>query len=183
MNKKLELEIPNHDLECWEKYPKHRWVYDMSRLLDSQGIKWSLYPTDELNHKESVIDMTTDKPIDFGSLYISKPDVDPIMSEVYIIKGETKLTRYMDGVGVMSDVSGVVELRLNAFITLHFSKFTGVVCAKMYGSEIHRVWLRPLSYSNKSSEAGKLISRIYKKHIDSNINGPADRVLQEIVAT
>ena len=55
MNRKTdtqELDIPKDDIECWTRYPKYRWVYELSRLLDSQHIRWSLFEIDDLTNKE-----------------------------------------------------------------------------------------------------------------------------------
>jgi len=38
----IDIKIPLNDVDCWYLYPKHNWVYDASRLFDSQNIKWSL---------------------------------------------------------------------------------------------------------------------------------------------
>ena len=46
-----EFDIPKDDIECWDRYPRHRWVYDLSRLLDSQHISWSPFITNELKFK------------------------------------------------------------------------------------------------------------------------------------
>jgi len=40
------IDIPKDDIECWQRYTKHRWVYDLSRLLDIQNIAWSPYKSD-----------------------------------------------------------------------------------------------------------------------------------------
>lgn len=48
-----EIDFPQDDVECWDRYPKHRWVYDLSRLLDTQNIKWSPFETSSLNDRVS----------------------------------------------------------------------------------------------------------------------------------
>jgi hypothetical protein len=107
------------------------------------------------------------------------------MCEIYIVKGEIKLIRYLtiDGNDI-DGIPGLLELKLTAFINLHFSKFTGVISTKIHNTDIHRVWLRPLYPNTSHSGAKRLISRIYKKEsMDLLYNGLSDRVLQEIVAT
>ena len=191
MHKKLELQefnIPNDDIECWDRYPKHRWVYDLSRLFDAQNIKWSPFKIDSLPDKEPIMCLETNIAIesDPGHIYFRKPTESHIITELYIIKGEIKLIRYIDPLtrANLSILHGDVELRLSAFITLYFQKFTGVFTAKMVANEIYGVILRPymVIIHESNQEVIKLIRRIYKKP-SLIINGLSDQVHQELLAT
>ena len=191
MNKKPETQefnIPNDDIECWERYPKYRWVYDLSRLLDAQNIKWSPFKTDSLLDKESNMSLTSSKPVtsDTGYIYIQKPDSNFIITELYIVKGEIKLIRYIDPLtgANLSILHGDIELRLSAFVSLYFQKFTGVLTTKMISDEIYGAFLRPyLGIINESNQdILKLVRRIYKKP-SLTFNGLADQVHQELLAT
>jgi hypothetical protein len=191
VNKKLETQefnIPNDDIECWEKYPKHRWVYDLSRLLDAQNIKWSPFATDSLTVKKSNISLISSRPItsDTGYIYIQKPSEDYVITELYIVKGEIKLIRYIDPLtkASISNLHGNTELRLSAFVSLYFQKYTGVLTAKMISDEMYGAFLRPylgITYET-NQDILKLIKRIYKKS-SVTINGLSDRVHQELLAT
>lgn len=172
MNKKIdtqELDIPEDDINCWSRYPKHRWVYEMSRLLDSQNIKWSPFEIDELSDLELNIKLFTNKIIlrRPGFIYVKRPEGSHLFTEVYIIKGEIKLMRHVELRSQTETLAlnGEVELRINAFITLYFQKFTGVLGIETYSNEIHRIQLR--SYLDIISELNqdviKLTKRIYKK--------------------
>lgn len=191
MNRKLdtsELDIPKDDIECWERYTKHRWVYDMSRLLDSQGIVWTPYESHNLLNRELNMELYSIRPLlrQPGYIYINRPQTQHLHSEVYVIKGEIKLMRHIDPVTVtqLDPVIGDLELRINAFITLHFQKFTGVVSLETYAAEIHRVRLRPhlTDQYNISADIAKLLKRIYKR-TDITLSGPADQVLHETLAS
>lgn len=191
MNKKTdtgELDIPRDDIDCWERYPKHRWVYDLSRLLDAQQIGWSpyevpMYPYRGLNMKlESNLNVIWQP----GLIYTKTPTGEFHKSEIYIIKGEIRLIRHMDtttGKEITSSV-GEVELRLNAFVTLHFAKFTGVITCDTHGHYIRRIQLR--AYSDLSlttdSEIIKLARRIYKR-TEVTLTGPSDQILYETLAS
>src|ERR1035437_4169040 len=118
----LDLDIPIDDIECWERYPKHHWVYDLSRLLDAQNIKWSPYETENLRDK--MVNMYFDSPKDIiyetSHIYINKPDGDCILTEVYITKGEIKLTRHIDKRTriEIQEFMGNIELRIKAFVSM-----------------------------------------------------------------
>jgi len=191
VNKKLETQefnIPGDDLECWERYPKHRWVYDLSRLLDAQNIKWSPFKTDSLPDEEANISLKSNVPVisNTGYIYIQKPNSNFIITELYIVKGEIKLIRYIDPVtrANLSTLHGDIELRLSAFVSLYFQKFTGVLTTKMISDEIYGAFLRPyLGIINENNQdILKLVRRIYKKP-NLIINGLADQVHQELLAT
>jgi hypothetical protein len=187
MNKKADtqyLDIPEDDIECWEKYTKHRWVYELTRLLDSQNIKWSPYETNIFNKRELALHLFSNKPLlrQPGFIWVKEPEGDVIITEIYIIKGEIKYMRHVDNdTGVEVDrIIGEIELRLNAFVTLYFQKFTGVISVETHSNEIYHISLRPnreLS-EEKNSEVIKLLKRIYKKN-DITINGLSDQALHE----
>lgn len=121
-----------------------------------------------------------------GYIYITPSDGDHLFTEIYIIKGEVKLIRHIDpDTGAeLQTLIGEVELRLNAFVTLHFAKFTGVITCETYGHDIRRIQLR--AHSDLSlitdSEIVKLTKRIYKR-TDTTLTGLTDRVLHETLAS
>jgi hypothetical protein len=170
MQKKLdlyELDIPTNDLECWERYPKHRWVYDLSRLLDTQGIKWTPFKSDSLS-KVNGMNLTTTDAVEYSpaAIYMQRPVGKSVISEVYIIKGEIRYTRYFDRdtMTQLIDDIGNVDIRINAFVAIHFHKFTGVITISTTGANIYEIQLRPLrDTSITDPEITKLIKRIYKK--------------------
>lgn len=191
MHKKTEnteIDIPKDDIECWERYPKHHWVYDLSRLLDAQHIGWSpfevpMYPQRMVNMK-----LLSNHEIarEHGFIYTKKLEGNRLITEIYIVKGEIKFIRHIDpnSVHELDLLVGELELRLNAFVILHFQKFTGVITTETYGNEIFKVQLRPHSELGLviNSELVKLIRRIYKK-TDITLLGLTDRVLHETLAS
>lgn len=165
--------LPIDDIKCWEKYHAHNWVYDLSRLLDAQNIKWSPYKTSALNYPMFNMALFVPDTNEYisnhepGYIYITEPVGDIILTEVYIIKGEIKLMRHIDQITKteIPNLVGEVELRLNAFVTLYFQKFTGVFCAKTYQNNIYGISLKPLNIPNETNlEVQKLIKKIYKKN-------------------
>jgi hypothetical protein len=161
--------IPNDDIECWERYPKYRWVYELSRLLDAQSIKWSPYEIDSLPDRELNIDLHSNQTIVHqpGYIYTKRAKGRHILTEMFISKGEIRLMRHIDPNThkELPSLVGEVELRLNAFATLYFQKFTGVVGVETYSNEIFRLQLRPHVdiIRDTNQEVVKLAKRIYKK--------------------
>jgi hypothetical protein len=189
MHKKIDihdLDIPADDIECWEKYPKHRWVYDMSRLLDAQGIKWSPFKTDVLQDQVVNMFLHSEKGVAYmpSWIYISNPTGKQVLSEVYIVKGEIKYVDNITKQVILEDVGGI-ELRISAFVSMHFQKFTGVVTSETIGTDIYAMRLRPIPELalTANTEVSKLIKRIYKKNDVVHINGLTDQQLHEVLAS
>lgn len=172
MNRKIEtheVDVPVDDIECWERYPKYRWVYELSRLLDSQNIKWSPYEIESLPDRELNIKLESEKTNirQPGFIYLRKSSGQHMFTELYVTKGEIKLLRHIDPKTYeeLPTVIGEVELRINAFMTLYFQKFSGIMTIETYGNEIFRITLRPLRDTSLETNQDiiKLIKRIYKK--------------------
>lgn len=192
MQKKTEiqdLDIPECDIECWERYPKHHWVYDLSRLLDSQHIKWSPYETTELNRREQNMFFDSPREIIYepAHIFISKPIGDEAWTEVFIIKGDIKHIRHVKRIERVyvptNDILGEIELRINAFVTLHFQKFTGVISVQSVGTDIYGIRLRPMSKLSleRNTDIIKLSKRIFKKNDISHYYGPEGQVFHELL--
>lgn len=172
MHKKIdinELDIPNDDVEAWERYPKYHWVYDVSRLLDVQNIKWSPFKTNSLKTKWLNMNLESKTPIDYSQSYIfvNTPKGNQINTEVYIAKGEIKFLRHIDLMQKeIEGIIGEIELRINAFVMLHFQKFTGVISILSIGADIYGISLRPHSELaiDTNAEVIKFTKRIYKKN-------------------
>lgn len=192
MHKKIEiqeLDIPKDDIECWEKYPKHHWVYALSRLLDSQNIKWSPFATSAL--KDQVADMYLNSIQNVayvpGWIFINNPAGKQVITEVFVTKGEIKYLRYFDNINkkILTENIGDIELRINAFVAIHFQKFTGVLSVETIGTDIYSIRLRPSPELALIAdiEATKLLKRIYKKNDVVHITGLTDHLLHETIAS
>lgn len=166
IHKKIDIEdldIPKDDVECWVRYPKQHWVYDLSRLLESQKIEWSPFMTDLLSDKE-INNKLQSEP---GYIYLKKSQGNHTITELYIIRGEIKFLRHIDPDTnkELSSLYGEIELRLNSFVILYFQKFSGVINVEMDGNEIYKIQLRPyIDIVNETNDSViKLVRRIYKK--------------------
>lgn len=189
MNKKTflkDLDIPQDDDDCWVRYPKHRWVYEATRLLDSQNIHWSLSQTELENCAIKNINLKSKNSYHPGQIYIKTQEGRQLFTEVFIVRGEIKHIRHIDPSSgeVLKELIGEIELRINAFVTLHFQKFTGIITTETFSNDIYRIQLRPQSDlgQESNSEIIRLLKRIYKKS-DITINGLTDRVFHETLAS
>jgi hypothetical protein len=178
-----ELYIPHDDVECWNRYPKHRWVYDLSRVLDAQNIRWSPWSTPEFKNLTGNLNLETPLGISYqtADIHFNLPDRHKLKTEVFIIRGDVKHLRHINPT---IDNTGDAEIRIIAFVSMHFHKFTGVITIETYGSDIFFVALRPLAahIDETDTEVVKLLKRIYKKS-DVSISGPSDQVLHETLAS
>lgn len=183
MNDKNDLNaynIPKSDIECWGRYPKHRWVYETSRLLDVQQVNWSPFKTAELTYSASNIFLsgnTSADDITNGVVFIKDDMINKErhVSEVFVVRGEIKHIHEIDPFVYSTNniTDGSVELRLNAFTSMYMSKFTGIITYTTYGPDpindlfIGRITLRPYIsvdlWNNLDPALIKLVKRIYKK--------------------
>jgi hypothetical protein len=181
-----ELNIPVDDIECWDRYPKHRWVYDLSRLFDAQNIKWSPFMTDTLQETIPNMYLESQKEVIYspGIIFINKPEGTHVFTELYITKGEIKLSRYIDKDTntEIQDFMGNIELRINAFVTIHFQKFTGIITVESIGNDIMSIRLRPYSDISFNADLMRLAKRIYKK-TDITLIGLTDQVIRETLTS
>lgn len=162
------IDIPVSDIECWNRYPKHHWVYDTSKVLDAQQVKWSPFKTSELSYP--MVNMNLDNMFSLidcnnlpGVIYIKEPFGNKVYTDVFITKGEIKLFRTNDS---CNQPMGETELRISAFVSIYFSKFSGVVCFETIQNTIYSISLKPLNRQFNNSESEKLVKKIYKKTED-----------------
>ena len=66
----MTIDIPKDDIECIEKYPKYKWVYDTSRVLDAQNVKWSIFKSENMSKMIQNIHLETSEPLEYHSGYI-----------------------------------------------------------------------------------------------------------------
>lgn len=171
----VELDIPQDDIECWDRYPKYKWVYDVSRVLDAQNIKWAPFETNILTDKIANMTLHTVDGIQYekSHVFVGKLTGDCYITDVYIVKGEIKLLRCAnaDTQSISPDLPGDVELRINAFVSIYFQKFTGVLSTHTVGNNIYAIHL--LSTLNTDGiEETKLIKKIYKANTVIQVSSP-----------
>lgn len=184
----LDFDIPKDDVDCWNRYAQHRWVYDLSRLLDAQNIKWSPFPQCGLTHKTINMSLTSMEQIDISpsQIYIEKPLGLHIQTEVYIVKGEIRhMSSNTTNIGEnQAALAGQIELLINAFVTLYFVKFTGIITCVTIGQNIYKIQLRSNSDLSitANTNTNKLIKRLYRR-TQATLSGLTDQALHESFAS
>lgn len=175
-----ELDVPKTDLECWERYPKQKWLYDRTRVLDAQHVPWT--PVKSITLNTPIDTMYLDVDFKPGTVYVSELG-HPLIAEVVIVKGEIKHTSFIDN-GTYIEPIGSISLKVAAFVSIYFHKFNGVVTFHLSGNNIMSAQLKPydISVLLSNSETSKLLKKIYKRN-DITINGPTDQVLHESFAS
>lgn len=172
MQKKIDtqdLDIPVDDIECWNRYPKYNWVYDLSRLLDAQHIKWSPFAKEDMQTLAAnmFLESSNNVPYVPAYIYLVPPVGKQLIVEAYLVKGEVKHMRFADKdtKNIITESTGNAELRISAFIAIHFQKFTGVISAEIIGSNIYSIKLKPHpELALTAPIILKVIRRIYKKN-------------------
>lgn len=108
--------IISHE-ESWEKYPKHRWIYETTRLLDVQNVPWSVYNNNYINttptfpnnggkaitvamfnmgepcNLEAWSPMYNNCPFYQNRIYVNQFEGEECTTAVAIFKGEIKWTK------------------------------------------------------------------------------------------
>jgi len=150
MNIKL-FKIPHTDIEATEQYPKHRWMYSTQALLDSQHIKWSPAPFNNcvavpVRAYDSLIFNVSPDAIeqnDLGFIYVDDPSCDLRLTEVAVHKGDILVMNHHDLFKFTGALNGDVDIRISAFVKMHFHHFNGIVMFSTYNNNIFHVSLKP----------------------------------------
>ena len=120
-------------------------------------------------------------------IYIKNPTGRQVLSEVFLIKGEIKHIRYIDKLSKepITEYIGNIELRISAFISIHFQKFTGIISVETIGNDIYSIRLRPMPELalNTNIDTTKLVKRIYKKNDVVQVSGLTDHTLHVSIAS
>ncbi len=170
MNILLNYDFPQTDKDCWEKYPHLNWVYNTPRLLDSQHVSWAPFLTEAFTHGLEIF--MYDKKLKFSGedlphlIYVAPPAGEQITTDVIIQKGEIRWLGHIEPPDTISEnITGEVDLCINAFVTLYFKKFTGIISVDTIGHYIYAVSLHPTwsMGSFYSEEAQKILKKIFKK--------------------
>ena len=183
-------DIPLTDQAAWALYPKHRWVYSTSRLLELQNIEWSLFYSDafcssleELGGKRDYTDQESwagilqESETMPGTIFTKPMDGDVLTTDAVIMKGELKWLAHhthcikesknhlVVGKKVLADIRGELDLRISALTRMHFQKFTGVISVDTIGNVIVGVRLRmtPDVVSQYPKDWMKNIVKLYNR--------------------
>lgn len=159
MNSLNDYKIIDNDIDAWKHYPRYNWMYNTTRLLDSQNINWSPFRTDDMfvglpifTINEDAVEPYYQDGIDPSvfimlndKIFVKHDQGQNIHTEALIRKGTLKWFMHIDPDTnqFTEDIIGEVELRISAFVTLYFKKFNGVVSFQTIGNQIVAVKLYP----------------------------------------
>jgi hypothetical protein len=111
---------------------KYNWIFNTGFILSSQQIPWSPFLTGEFRTKLPAISIGDDP----GAVFIEELPIDIIKTCVMLAKGEVKWISQHDSQGIKEEIDGNSELRILAFIQIHFKKYTGILNFTNYGKNI-----------------------------------------------
>ena len=170
-----ELSIPKNDIDCWNKYPKFRWVFETTKLFDSQHKKWSFVSGDIYTCETSMDmfekDLSSVKvtpmslPRTSGQIFVGNTNNIIIDSQVIIQKGEIKWLAHYKDTEFLEQINANVEVRIAAFVIMYFQKWNGVLTVRTIDHEIHCVKLMPNNAILQSypKSALDLLNKVYRK--------------------
>lgn len=135
MSEKLRKLLDNEnvslsDKEAWLRHPKINWMYDTSRLLESQKVDWTPFKTDisensllsnYIDKDFSVEKVTKKDKTEPGKIYTNDITLPTKTIDVAIRKGKLKWLNDRNG----DKISGDTELKINSLCMLHLQRYFG----------------------------------------------------------
>lgn len=171
-----DYNIPLTDYDCYDRYHKHIWIYDLAKMRDNQHLKYDLFKTDECTQavKQSSFNKDATHLIDEeffhgelerGCIFIPPVSGEAIFTDMIIYRGEIKWFKHHDQTDFLDTIHGELELRALAIVALFFQSFNGIMSFQSYGPDIFVLHLHPDRHmiTKYDDEAQKLIKKIFKK--------------------
>lgn len=162
--------VPATDTECWNKYPKYRWLFETSKLFEAQNKKWSfvkdskfncVYQTSSFDRPFTSMFLKYSSTATLGELYVQDADnTDTMHTDVVIRKGEITWFKHHKYNSFIDEINAEVELRISAFIIMNFAKWNGVLSIKTISNEIYAVKCMPSNMLTQYPE--KVIEQLKK---------------------
>lgn len=128
------------------KNPKLHWACQTTNILDDQHISWSLVTDGKhpmaINAFNYGTGVTISKvsPRDgvlfFGNIFVEDIDGDYLFTDIVMHKGNIKNITHRAGNDIIWAQNGDLFLKINAFINMHFNKYTGYICFQSKGRSI-----------------------------------------------
>lgn len=181
--------IPTDDALAWQRYPKHRWVYNRLLLCETQGIVHAPHvvtpaafpvlslPICDLGGTDAgrLIHSASEyaRALTPGHCWMSPLDGEHLRSEVAVIDGEPRWWRHSVGVPlvdgmydywtVLAEARERHESRCGEWLRRHLAGYTGCVILAAIGSTLIGVHLRVLNQWPDLHETGWLdaVVRLY----------------------
>lgn len=155
-------DVPKDDLAAHKVYPKFNKVYENRTLLELQKVHCSLIkenadqwqiPDYSFNQSITLIRKpphTTNGLHQMGYFWCNPIEGDRFHADVAILKGNVVWSQCYDYNlkestvdFIDKDISGNLDLKLNALVSMYLTKFTGVIEIEIIGEVIVSIHLRP----------------------------------------
>lgn len=139
---------PLSEYEAWERYPKFNWIYDTAKVLTAQHIPYSIYKGDfttmlnavSYGHELTISDVSSiSSPTYFMEGYIFTRKISGKHTSIHVAvsKGEIKWEEHMDNEdNIIQDPCGDLKLKVSAMVSMHFSKYNGLIRFDAVGKDI-----------------------------------------------
>jgi hypothetical protein len=155
---------PRTSVEAWTQYPKFNKVQQTSILFDFQHVEWQPFADDKFNveHDAYNIEGYT------GKIYTKELKGDELTTYVAINKGEIKWIAHAPKgtYAFEEEIRGSLELRIGAFITTVYKKFSGIVSFDSVGDDVVAVNMhinKDFAEAITDEDLAKNIKRLYSR--------------------
>jgi len=160
----LKEKSPEANKDAWTLYTKYNRVQQTSVLFDFQHVEWSPFEDSNYTLKHTAFNIE-----DYvGDIYTAELTGDSLSTAVAVNKGDIKwIMHYNEKTLIpLNDIRGSLELRIGAFVTTAFKKFSGIVTFKSIGDDIVAIDLKvddKFIESLDDEELNKNIKRLYNR--------------------
>jgi hypothetical protein len=160
----LKDKSPRKNKDAWTLYTKYNRIQQTSVLFDFQQVAWSPFKDDGHPMKHNAFNIEGY----VGDIYTAEMAGDELTTAVAVNKGDIKwITHYDQNTLVQEDdIRGSLELRIGAFVTAAFKKFSGILSFKSIGDDVVAIDLKvdeKFILSLKDEELNKNIKRLYNR--------------------
>lgn len=152
------MNIPTNKKETPQKY---MWTMDTAYILNEQQLIWSPFKNETLTFPLPAINSDLENT---GTIYIEEPTEEKINTCLLLSKGELKHIFQYTEKDILTSIDGNSELRVMAFTTIHFKKYTGILNFSSYGKNIISITTH-LEQNNpfiNNSIWAKSLAKLYK---------------------
>ncbi len=117
-------------------YAKYNWLCNGIELLNLQKVEWYPFEHDEFTYPIEIFALDNHD----GKVYVKEPEGTKVASVAEIVKGTVKYIIHTneDNERLIDNI-GTHDLRIHAFVIMHFKKFNGSVKFTSKGSVITQI--------------------------------------------
>ena len=156
--------LPKTNSEVWTLYPQYSAAQQTSMVFDFQTISWTPFKT-KVHTQEHPAFNVEGYP---GFIYTKPMSDEHLTTYVAINKGNIKWMGHCayGTVDIEEEIRGSLELRIGAFVTTVYKKFSGIISFESYGDSVVAINLtvnKEFLESVQDEELLKNIKRLYTR--------------------